>query len=174
MQNDLHQSASQQSVAAQKINSTMPSEAVNYSVGECRDHQMAMQMSDSSSSFSSYHTSTNNIRHSEDSRFHHKPYAPRPPHVPSSNQFSYIQAGQSMKSRREAPPPPHSHRFHPLPNFDGGNYYNNHDRMPLSPYDHRHRESWRFPAPFSGKVLFAVFSEEIKIYGYNNFHLILW
>ncbi|KAK3193862.1 hypothetical protein Dsin_025172 [Dipteronia sinensis] len=179
MQNDVRQSVAQQSVAP-RINSTMPSDTVNYNASECRDLQRPMQMSDSNSSFSSYRAcSSNNIQQTDGPRFHHKPYPPRPPHVPPSNQFSYVQASQNVKSRREAPPPSHSHRFHPLPNFDGGNYYNNHDRMQPPPYEHRdnnhdrmqpppyehrdnnhdrmqpplyeHRESWRFPAPsFSG------------------------
>lgn len=151
MQNDAQQSVTQQSVAP-RINPTVSTDAVHYHASECRDHQMPMQMPESTSSFGCYSMCpSNNFQQTDGPRFHNKPYPPRPPHAPQSNHFSYVQASQSAKSRREAPHPSNSHRFHPHPNFDGGNFYNNHDRMKPGPYEHR--ESWRFSAPsFSGKV----------------------
>lgn len=149
MQNDAQQSVTQQSVAP-RINSTVSTNAVHYHASECRDHQMPMQMPESTSSFGCYSMCpSNNFQQTDGPKFHNKPYPPRPPHAPQSNHFSYVQASQSAKSRREAPHPSNSHRFHPHPNFDGGNFYNNHDRMKPGPYEHR--ESWRFSAPsFSG------------------------
>lgn len=145
MQNDVQQSVTQQSVAP-RINPTVSNNAVHYHAPECRDHQMLMQMPESTSSFGSYPVCpTNNFQQTDGPRFHSKPYPPRPPHAPQSNQFSYVQAGQNAKSRREAPHPSNSHRFHPQPNIDGGNFYNNHDRMKPGPYEQR--DSWRFPAP---------------------------
>ncbi|KAJ0052661.1 hypothetical protein Pint_03373 [Pistacia integerrima] len=148
MQNDVRQSVAQQSVAP-GMNPSMPTNAVLYHAPDCRDHQMPMQMSDSASSFGSYPVCpSNNVQQADSPRFHHKPYPPLPPHAPPSNQFSYVQSGQNVKSRREPPPPSHSHRYHSLPH-DGGNYYNNHDRMKSAPYELQ--ENWRFPAPsFSG------------------------
>ncbi|XP_044484743.1 protein HUA2-LIKE 2-like isoform X1 [Mangifera indica] len=148
MQNNVRQSVAQPSVAP-GMNPSMPTNAVLYHPPDCRDHQMPMPMSDSASSFGSYPVCrSNNLQQSDSRRFHHKPYPPLPPHAPASNQFSYIQAGQNVKSRREPPLPSHSHRHHSLPR-DGGNYYNNHDRMKSASYELQ--ENWRFPAPsFSG------------------------
>lgn len=107
---------------------------------------MPMQMPESTSSYGSYSAcASNNVQQTDSPRFHNKLYPPRPPHAPHSNQFSYV------KSRREAPHHSHPHRFHSLPSIDGGNYYNNHDRMKPAPYDQR--ESWRLPPPsYSGKL----------------------
>lgn len=149
MQNDVRQSVAQQS-GAPGMNPSMPTNAVLYHAPDCRDHQMPMQISDSASSFGSYPVCpSNNVQQADSPRFHHKPYPPLPPHAPPSNQFSYVQTGQNVKSRREPAPPSHSHRYHSLPH-DGGNYYNNHDRMKSAPYELQ--ENWRFPAPsFSGE-----------------------
>lgn len=152
MQNDVQQSVTQPSVVP-RINPKMSANAVHYHAPECRDLQMPMQMPESTSSFGSYPVCpSNNFQQTDSPRFHSKPYPPRPPHAPHSNQFSYVQTGQNAKSRREAPRPYNSHRFNPQPNIDGGNFYNNHDRMKPGPYEHR--GGWSFPAPsFSGKLL---------------------
>lgn len=149
MQNDVRLSVAQQSVAP-GMNPSMPMNAVLYHASDCRDHQMQLRMSDSASSFGSYHVCpSNNVQQADSPRFHHKPYPPLPLHAPPSNQFSYVQTGQNIKSRREPPPSSLPNRYHSLPH-DGGNYYNNHDRMKLAPYEVQ--ENWRFPTPsFSGE-----------------------
>lgn len=140
MQNGALPSVAEQSVAA-RISQPMPHNAINYSAPESGD------------TFDSHRVCTsNNVIQTDAPRFHHKPYPPRPPLAPPSDQFSYVHHSHHVKSRREAAPPPHSQRFHSRPSIDGGNFYNNHDRMKPAPYDHR--ESWRFPPPYSGKVLF--------------------
>ncbi|KAF2314899.1 hypothetical protein GH714_037109 [Hevea brasiliensis] len=136
MQDDLRESVGQQP-AAPRINPSM-SNGVHYHATECRD-QMQMQHCESTISVSSYPV---HPMHSDGPNFH-KAYPPRP-HPPPSNQFSYVQAGQHVKSRRDTPPPYH-HRFHSSHNADGGNFYNNHERMRPAPYELNER--WRYPAP---------------------------
>ncbi|KAJ9187667.1 hypothetical protein P3X46_003095 [Hevea brasiliensis] len=136
MQDDMRESVGQPP-AAPRINTSM-SNGVHYHTTECRDQ---MQHCDSTNSFNSY--SVHPV-HTDGPNFHHKAYPPRPPHPPPSNQFSYVQAGQHVKSRRETPPPYH-HRFHSSHNADGGNFYNNHERMRPVPYEIN--DSWRHPAP---------------------------
>ncbi|XP_015583234.1 protein HUA2-LIKE 2 [Ricinus communis] len=141
MHDDLRETVAQP-LAAPRITSSI-TDGVHYHATECRD-QMQMQLCDSTSSFSSYPACpVNNVQHADSPNFHHKAYAPRPPHHPPSNQFSYVQAGQHVKSRRASPPPSHHHRYQSSHNTDGGNYYNNHERMRPAPYD----ESWRYPPP---------------------------
>lgn len=84
--------------------------------------------------------------------FHNKGYPLRPPPLPPSNQFSYVQEDHHFKHRREdAPPPPYSNRHHFVQNWDRENFYNNHERMKHAP--HEHHDSWRFPPHhFSGKL----------------------
>ncbi|GAV82743.1 PWWP domain-containing protein [Cephalotus follicularis] len=148
MQGDLRQSMPQKSVTP-KFNPTMSSNAVNYNATECRDPPMPMPISDSASCFSSFPVRPANGVHEPDGRsYHPKAYPLRPPHRPPPNQFSYVQAGQHAKSRREAPPPSYNHRYHSVPNVDG-DFYSNRERMKSAPYERR--ENWRFPAPtFSG------------------------
>ncbi|KDP21494.1 hypothetical protein JCGZ_21965 [Jatropha curcas] len=141
MQDDLRESRAQQPTAP-RINPSSMSNGVHYHATECRDE---MQICDSTSSFSSYPV---HPVHTDGSTFHHKAYPPRPPHRHPPNQFSYVQSGQHVKSRRENPPP-YEHRYHPSHNGDGGNFYYNHERMRPAPYEPS--ESWRYPAPpFSG------------------------
>lgn len=150
IQDDFRQSVAQQSVVP-RINPSM-SNAGHYDTPECRDHTQ-VQLCDTTSSFSSYPAcQVNSVQHSDGPpSFHHKAYPPRPPHAPPSNQFSYVHAGQHVKSRRETPPLSYSRRFHSSHNVDGGNFYNNHER--IRPAPHELDESWRSPAPpFYGKL----------------------
>ncbi|XP_022728456.1 protein HUA2-LIKE 3-like isoform X2 [Durio zibethinus] len=131
---------------APRINS-MCNTTVPYHGPESRDCPVPMQVSDCDTSFNSYPLHpVNNIQQPDGPNFHHKAYPPRPHPLPS-NQFSYVNSGQQMNSMWDAPPPPYSNRYF-SPSFDGGNYYNSHDRMKLAPNELR--ESWRFhPPPFS-------------------------
>ncbi|KAG8663415.1 protein HUA2-LIKE 2 isoform X1 [Manihot esculenta] len=138
MQDNLRECVCQQP-AAPRINPSM-SNGVNYHATECRD-QLQMQQCESMNSFSSYPV---HPVHSDGPNFHHKAYPPRPPYPPPSNHFSYVQAGQHGKSRRQTPPPYHQ-RFHSSHNADGGNFYNTLERMRPVPYEFN--ESWRYPAP---------------------------
>lgn len=147
MQDNLRECVCQQP-AAPRINPSM-SNGVNYHATECRD-QLQMQQCESMNSFSSYPV---HPVHSDGPNFHHKAYPPRPPYPPPSNHFSYVQAGQHGKSRRQTPPTYHQ-RFHSSHNADGGNFYNTLERMRPVPYEFN--ESWRYPAPpFPGKVNFT-------------------
>ncbi|XP_043812899.1 protein HUA2-LIKE 2 isoform X3 [Manihot esculenta] len=137
MHDDARESVDQQPEAP-RMNPSI-SNGVHYHGPECRD-QMQMQQFDSNS-FNSYSVPP---VHTDGPNFHHKAYPPRPPHPPTSNHFSYVQAGQHVKSRRETPPPYH-HRFHSSHSADGGNFYNNHDRMRPVPYEMN--DGWRYPAP---------------------------
>ncbi|KAF9669411.1 hypothetical protein SADUNF_Sadunf14G0104900 [Salix dunnii] len=146
LQDDLRQPSTQNSVAP-RINPSL-SNAVLCRTPECRD-QIQVQHCDSTRSFSNYPgCQSNNIHRTDGPSFHHKAYPPRPQHPPPSNQFSYVQANQHVKSRREIPPPSYFHRFQPSHNFDCGNFYNNHERMGPGPYELN--DGWRFPAPFPG------------------------
>ncbi|XVF21811.1 hypothetical protein REPUB_Repub12eG0122100 [Reevesia pubescens] len=133
---------------APRINSTMCTNTAPYHGPESRDLPVPMQVSDCNTSFNSYPVRPmNNIQQPDGPNFHHNAYPPRPPHPAPSNQFSYVNSGQHINSMRDAPPPPYSNRYY-SPNMDGGNYYNSHGRMKMAPNEPR--ESWRFPAPFSG------------------------
>lgn len=146
LQDDLRQPSTQNSVAP-RINPSL-SNAVPCRTPECRD-QIQAQHCDSTRSFSNYPVcQSNNVHRTDGPSFHHKAYPPRPQHPPPSNQFSYVQANQHVKSRREIPPPSYIHRFQPSHNFDCGNSYNNHERMGPGPYELN--DGWRFPAPFPG------------------------
>ncbi|KAG5231841.1 HUA2 protein [Salix suchowensis] len=130
LQDDLRQPSTQNSVAP-RINPSL-SNAVPCRTPECRD-QIQVQHCDSTRSFSNYPVcQSNNVHRTDGPSFHHKAYPPRPQHPPPSNQFSYVQANQHAKSRREIPPPSYIHRFQPSHNFDCGNFYNNHERMDLA------------------------------------------
>ncbi|KAJ6319719.1 hypothetical protein OIU78_015186 [Salix suchowensis] len=127
LQDDLRQPSTQNSVAP-RINPSL-SNAVPCRTPECRD-QIQVQHCDSTRSFSNYPVcQSNNVHRTDGPSFHHKAYPPRPQHPPPSNQFSYVQANQHAKSRREIPPPSYIHRFQPSHNFDCGNFYNNHERI---------------------------------------------
>ncbi|XP_011033682.1 PREDICTED: HUA2-like protein 3 [Populus euphratica] len=146
LQDDLRQPLTQNSVPS-RINPSL-SNAVPCRTPECRD-QMQVQHCDSTRSFSNYPVcQSNNVHRTDGPSFHHKAYPPRPQHPPPSNQFSYVQANQHVKSRREIPPPSYFHRFQHSHDFDCGNFYNNHERMRPGPYELN--DGWRFPAPFPG------------------------
>lgn len=146
LQDDLRQPLTQNSVPP-RINPSL-SNAVLCRTPECRD-QMQVQHCDSTRSFSNYPVcQSNNVHRTDGPSFHHKAYPPRPQHPPPSNQFSYVQANQHVKSRREIPPPSYFNRFQHSHDFDCGNFYNNHERMRPGPYELN--DGWRFPAPFPG------------------------
>lgn len=146
LQDDLRQPLTQNSVPP-RINPSL-SNAVICRTPECRD-QMQVQHCDSTRSFSNYPVcQSNNVHRTDGPSFHHKAYPPRPQHPPPSNQFSYVQANQHVKSRREIPPPSYFRRFQHSHDFDCGNFYNNHERMGPGPYELN--DGWRFPAPFPG------------------------
>lgn len=146
LQDDLRQPLTQNSVPP-RINPSL-SNAVLCHTPECRD-QMQVQHCDSTRSFSNYPVcQSNNVHRTDGPSFHHKAYPPRPQHPPPSNQFSYVQANQHVKSRREIPPPSYFRRFQHSHDFDCGNFYNNHERMGPGPYELN--DGWRFPAPFPG------------------------
>lgn len=146
LQDDLRQPLTQNSVPP-RINPSL-SNGVLCHTPECRD-QMQVQHCDSTRSFSNYPVcQSNNVHRTDGPSFHHKAYPPRPQHPPPSNQFSYVQANQHVKSRREIPPPSYFRRFQHSHDFDCGNFYNNHERMGPGPYELN--DGWRFPAPFPG------------------------
>lgn len=134
---------------APRIKPPVSNNLMHYHGSDSRDVQIRNQISESTNSFSSFPINHASGQQTDGHGFHHKPYPPRPPHPAPSDQFSYLQAGQQAKSRREGPPPYYSHRSHFMPNTDSGNFYNNHERMKPAPYESR--EHWRFNAPsFSG------------------------
>ncbi|XP_038683599.1 protein HUA2-LIKE 2-like isoform X2 [Tripterygium wilfordii] len=147
---DLQQQLAHQSVPL-RLNSSIPS-SMHYHAPKSRDHQIPAQDLDSTG----IHVRSANNLPSDTSSLHHKAEPPRPPHPAPSNQFSYFQNGQHMKSRRDDPPPSYPHRSHSARNFDrgnfyndGGNFYNEHERIKPAPYEIG--DSWRFPAPrYSG------------------------
>ncbi|KAJ4829131.1 hypothetical protein Tsubulata_011817 [Turnera subulata] len=141
MHDDMRQSVPQHSVAS-RMNPSM-SNAVRFHGPEFRDQ---MQICESTSSYGTYPVhQTSSIQHSDGPSFHRNPYPPRPPHPPPSSQFSYVQGGQHMKSRRDTPPPSYSNRYHSSHNFDGANYYDNHERTRSVSYEPC--EDWRFHTP---------------------------
>lgn len=159
LQDDLRQPLTQNSVPP-RINPSL-SNAVLCRTPECRD-QMQVQHCDSTRSFSNYPVcQSNNVHRTDGPSFHHKAYPPRPQHPPPSNQFSYVQANQHVKSRREIPPPSYFNRFQHSHDFDCGNFYNNHERMRPGPYELN--DGWRFPAPFPG--MFSILWEVAGING---------
>ncbi|KAF5732747.1 Tudor/PWWP/MBT domain-containing protein putative isoform 2 [Tripterygium wilfordii] len=145
MWDDLPQQSAHQSVPL-RLNSSIPS-SMHYHAPKSRDHKMPTQGLDSTS----FPVRSANNLQSDSPSLHHKAYPPRPPHPAPSNQFSYFETGQHMKSRRDYPPPSYPHRSHSTWNFDegnfynnGGNFYNEHERINPAPYEIS--ESRTFPA----------------------------
>ncbi|KAJ8748357.1 hypothetical protein K2173_002994 [Erythroxylum novogranatense] len=143
VQDDLRQFVPQQSIAS-RINKSVLNGG-DYNAPECRD-QLRNQACDSTASCTSFSVrSIRDVQHSDDLSFRHKSYPPRPPHQPPSNHFSYVPSDHHMRCRRGTPPPSYSHRYNALHNTDGGNHYNNHERMRRTPYEMN--ENWRYPPP---------------------------
>ncbi|GLU03495.1 hypothetical protein SLE2022_206910 [Rubroshorea leprosula] len=132
-----------------RMDSTLCTNAMPYQGPESRDIHAPSWVSECRGSYNSYPAPpVSNMQQSDGPSFHNQAYPPCPPYHASSDQFSYVHAGQHMKSQREAPPP-YSNRFHYAPNGEGRNFYSGHERMKPAPYEHR--EGWRDPAPsFSG------------------------
>ncbi|KAL5561638.1 hypothetical protein UlMin_031385 [Ulmus minor] len=139
--NNMVHSVGQQSNGP-RVNRTIP-EAMHYHVSECRDPHR--EMPEPSCSFNSFPAQPiRNILPTDGATFHNKGYPLRPPHPPSSDQFSYVREEQHFKPRREpVPPPSYSNRYHFSPNWDRENYYNNHERIKRTP--HEFNDNWRFP-----------------------------
>ncbi|KAJ8898661.1 hypothetical protein K2173_004695 [Erythroxylum novogranatense] len=141
MQEDLRQPAVQQSIVTRTTSSI--SNGVDAHAPECRE-QMRKQTSCTTHPV----RPMRDVQHPDGPSFYHKHYPLRPPHHPSSNQFSYVeQSGNYMRSRRGSPPPSYSHRYYSPHNAEVGHYYNNHERMRPTPYEMS--ENWRCP-PFHG------------------------
>ncbi|KAK7336728.1 hypothetical protein VNO77_17274 [Canavalia gladiata] len=125
-------------------NSQPVSDAVQYTVHECRDRQM--QMSESTCSFNPF---PDNFRSTDGAIMHNKGYPLRPPHHVPSYQFSFVHGEHRMKSQREVLPlPSYSNRHHSAQNMTRENVYNNHERLKPPSYDYQER--WSVPAPYSG------------------------
>ncbi|XP_027353414.1 protein HUA2-LIKE 2-like [Abrus precatorius] len=129
-------------------NSEPISDAVQYTVHECRDRQM--QMPESTCSFNTYPGQPpDNSRNTDGVTMHNKGYSLRPPHYVPSHQFSFVHGERRMMSEREVPPPPSfSNRHHFAQNMTRENVYDNHERLNPPSYDYQER--WGVPAPYSG------------------------
>ncbi|KAM7253972.1 hypothetical protein ACFE04_031654 [Oxalis oulophora] len=151
MEGDLQQSLPRHSVVP-KLSPTMSPNAVHYRDSDCREPQMKVH-SNSSRSFSSDYKEPQMPMHLNSSRFsnnfsrsasvhqtdgrnfHKKPYPPRPPRYPPSNQFPHF------RNQRDCNSPSYNHRSHSASNDDRDNYYSQHRRRP-PPYGNR--DNWRF------------------------------
>lgn len=130
-------------------NSQPISDAVQYTVPECRD--MPIQMPESTCSFNTFPVQpTDNSRNTDGATMHNKGYSIPPPHHVPSNQFSFVNGEHQMKSRREVPPPPsYSNGHHFMPSMMREYGYDSHERS-RPPYDYQER--WNVPPPCSGKT----------------------
>lgn len=132
-------------------NSQPMSDAVQYTVRECRN--VPMQMPESTCSFNTFPVQpTDNSRNTDGVTMHNKGYSIPPPHHVPSNQFSFVNGEHRMTSQREVPPPgpppSYSDGHHFVPNMTREYGYDNHER--LKPPSYEYQERWNVPA-YSGK-----------------------
>jgi len=133
---------------AEPRNSQPVSEAIQYTVHECRE---PMPMQASTCSFNTLPIQSTDIsRNTDGVTMHNKGYSIPPPHHVPSNQFSFVHGEHRMKSQREVLPPlPYSNDYHCVPSMKREFGYDNHERLKPPSYDYR--EIWNDP-PSYGKT----------------------
>ena len=125
------------------------SEAMQYTVHECRDKPMQMQSSTCSLNIRPIQ-STDISRNTDGGTIHNKGYSIPPPHHVPSNQFSFVHGEHRMKSQREVLQPlPYSNDYHFVPSMKREFGYENHERLKQHSCDYQ--EIWNGP-PSYGKT----------------------